>query len=146
MRRLLFAIGTLGALIVLAAHSASAVQAGQSCSNADALAGTVVTADNGATVKCVASSAGVNQWTAIGAITTTSTVPSATATTVAGTAAAPTTMAKTGLSHTRQFVEMAVLLLGLGTAIVLEVRARDGLDRLRQLTVPTRRSTRREPH
>jgi len=144
MRRLLFAAGTLGALILLTAHPASAVQAGEFCSGADSQAGTVVTADNGARVKCVKDTVGQSRWTAIDVITTT-TAPSVT-TPVAVAAASPASMAKTGLNHTRQFVEIAIVLLGLGTALVLEVRAREGLERLRQLPVPTRRSTRSEPH
>ncbi|MBV8693243.1 MAG: hypothetical protein JOY57_16415 [Actinobacteria bacterium] len=156
MRRLLFAVGTLGALLVLAAHPAGAVQAGQSCSNADAQAGTVITADNGSTVKCVASSAGVNQWTAIVAATNTTVPRAATTTTTVAAASAvtatPPTMATTGLNHTRQFVLSAIVLLCLGTAIVLEIRARQGLDRLHvqrliaQLPGATRRSTRNDPH
>jgi hypothetical protein len=41
-------------------------------------------------------------------------------------------LAGTGVRHALQFVELAVLLLGLGSALVLEVRARDSLDRLRR--------------
>jgi len=41
-------------------------------------------------------------------------------------------LASTGLNHAPQFIEAAILLLALGTALTLEVRARDGLDRLRQ--------------
>lgn len=152
MRRLLFAVGTLGAALVLAAAPAWAVKAGDNCSGADANAGTVMTADNGTPVKCVATASGLPQWTATAGATAT-TAPAVTTTTVAATAAAaPTGMATTGLNHTRQFVEMAIVLLGLGTAIVLEIRARNGLDRLHlqrlmdQLPAATRRSTRREPH
>lgn len=154
MRRLLFAVGTLGAVLVLAAAPAWAVKAGDTCSAADAQAGTVITGDNGTTLKCVATPTGLPQWTTIvGATTNATTAPGVTTTTVAATAAAaPTGMATTGLNHTRQFVELAIVLLGLGAAIVLEIRARNGLDRLHlqrlmdQLPAPTRRNTRREPH
>ena len=155
MRRLLLAVGTLGALgafVVLAATPASAVKAGDPCSGADAQAGNVTTADNGTPVKCVATANGLPQWTAVVASATTAPTLSTTTTVAATVAAAPTGVATTGLNHTRQFVELAIVLLGLGTAIVLEVRAREGLDRLRllrlrdQLPMPTRRSTRREPH
>ena len=44
--------------------------------------------------------------------------------------ATPPAVATTGLNHTQQLVELALLLIGLGTALLLEVRARDHLDRL----------------
>jgi hypothetical protein len=44
--------------------------------------------------------------------------------------ATPPAVATTGLNHTRQLVELALFLIGLGTALILEVRARDRLDRL----------------
>lgn len=50
---------------------------------------------------------------------------------VAASATAPA-VAATGLSHTPQFVEMALILICLGTALVLEARAREGLDRLKR--------------
>jgi hypothetical protein len=157
MRRLLFAVGTLGAIVVLAAAPAWAVKAGDNCSAADAQAGTVTTSDSGTTLKCVATATGLPQWTTVVGgttnATTATTAPALTTTTVGATATSATTgMATTGLNHTRQFVEMAIVFLGLGTAIVLEVRARNGLDRLHlqrlmdQLPAPARRSTRREPH
>ena len=42
------------------------------------------------------------------------------------------TLAKTGLHNTDKLIEIAVLLLALGVALVSEVRARNGLDRLRR--------------
>lgn len=44
--------------------------------------------------------------------------------------ATPPAVATTGLNHTKQLVELALLLIGLGTALVLETQARDRLDRL----------------
>src|SRR5581483_4881621 len=97
MRRLLFAVGTLGAVLVLAAAPAWAVKSGDNCSAADAQAGTVITGDTGATLKCVANPTGLPQWTTIvGATTNATTAPAVTTTTVAATAAAaPTGMATT---------------------------------------------------
>lgn len=68
-------------------------------------------------------------------VTATTAAPSAGTVTANPTVAAATTtsgLAGTGLRHTDKFIEAALVLLGLGTALMLEVRARDGLDRLRR--------------
>ena len=148
MRRLLFAVGLLGALLVVFASTpAGAVNAGDPCSAGDAAAGTVTTTSTGATVKCVAGSNGQAHWTTVVAgVNPPTTVAAATAA-----AATPPAVATTGLNHMREFVELSIILLALGAAIVLELRARAGLDRLHLQRLiaqlpPTRRSTRNEPH
>ena len=58
--------------------------------------------------------------------------PTVAASTRARAVSATSGLATTGLNHTTQFIELAIVLLGLGTALVLEIRARDGLDTLRR--------------
>jgi hypothetical protein len=51
---------------------------------------------------------------------------------VAAIATPRTNLAGTGLRHAPQFIELALVFLGLGAALVFEVRARDALERFRR--------------
>jgi hypothetical protein len=144
MLRVGVAFGLTGALVLLSPSSASAVRAGAFC--ATAAVGTYTTGDSGESLLCAADNARQNRWTTVAApaaTTTTAKPPSVVAAAAAietvtmSPAVAPgsttTSLATTGLHHTRQFVQLALVCLGIGTALVLETRARDGLDRLRRL-------------
>jgi hypothetical protein len=134
--RIVVAFGVVAAVMALSAP-AWAVLAGEFCSDSAAAAGLTLVADNGVTVKCQGDSAGHRRWTAVAAaVISPTTQPGVTTTAVTSnpTASATTSsgLAGTGLRHTAQFVELALVFLGLGLGIALEVQARDGLDRLRR--------------
>lgn len=131
MRRMALAVGILGAVVLgLAAPAWAAPNAGQFCKNAEA--GLTTTANNGRRVTCTLES-GRYHWAYSDNTTATTTGGTVAANpTVAAASTTRTALASTGLNHTRQVLELAVMLLGLGVALVLEVHARNGLDRLRQ--------------
>lgn len=130
MKRMALALATMGALVIgVAAPAWAAPNAGQFCKNAEA--GLTTTANNGRQVTCVLES-GRYHWAYSSTTPTTSSGVVSANPTVAAVTTPRTGLASTGLNHTRQAMELAVMFLGLGVALVLEVRARDGLERLRR--------------
>lgn len=133
MRRLALAVLTLGTLVALATPAWGAPNAGQFCKNAES--GLTTTANNGRQVTCTLESGRYHWAYTTGTPTPTTAATSGTVTanpTVAAAATSRSGLASTGLNHIQQLVELALVLIGLGTALVLEGRARDGLDRLRR--------------
>lgn len=144
MRRMALAVATLAALIVLSAAPAGAATAGQLCKNSEA--GQHAIAGNGREVACLYDSS-INRyrWTYVTSVPgpTTTTVVVTTPTTVfdsgdlqgsrivsfsagtptvaaaRGTVRSARTLPTTGFRETSQLVELALVLIGLGTALVI---------------------------